>query len=132
LHGYAWGLIPVLTAPRLPREKAGSWVLNPSARIKIAHAWKWLASKERKLGDPKWHKHREIPFPMDLQKAIKGLWAVNGRHEFVFAREDGTQPGPDWIRDGETGGIAGGIVTMISHFHCFLRILTTLGKMDFA
>jgi integrase len=68
-------------------------------RIKINHAWKRLASKERKLGDPKWHKHREIPFPMDLQKAIKELWAANGRHIFVFSRKNGSQPGPDWIRD---------------------------------
>jgi integrase len=68
-------------------------------KIKIDHAWKRISSKERKLGDPKWHKHRGIPFPMDLQNAIKELWAVNGKHEFVFSRKDGTQPGPDWIRD---------------------------------
>jgi integrase len=68
-------------------------------KINIDHAWKRLASKDRKLGDPKWHKHRKIPFPMDLQNAIKELWAVNGKHGFVFSRKDGTQPGPDWIRD---------------------------------
>jgi integrase len=68
-------------------------------QIKIDHAWKRLSSKERKLGDPKWHKHRQIPFPVDLQNAIKELWAANGKHGFVFARKDGTQPGPDWIRD---------------------------------
>jgi integrase len=68
-------------------------------KIRIDHAWKRLASKERKLGDPKWHKHRTTPFPVDLQNAIKELWAVNGKHEFVFARKDGSQPGPDWIRD---------------------------------
>jgi integrase len=68
-------------------------------KIKIDHAWKRLSSKERKLGDPKRHKHREIPFPMDLQNAVKKLWTANGKHDFVFSRKDGTQPGPDWIRD---------------------------------
>jgi integrase/recombinase XerD len=36
---------------------------------------------------------------MGLQKAVKELWNANGKHEFVFSRKDGTQPGPDWIRD---------------------------------
>jgi integrase len=69
-------------------------------KLNICHAWKRLASKKhRELGDPKWHKIREAPFPEDLQKAIRELWAANDVHNFVFCRKDGTQPGPDWIRD---------------------------------
>jgi integrase len=69
-------------------------------KLNICHAWKRIISKKhRELGDPKWHKIREAPFPEDLQKAIKELWAANGVHDFVFCRKDGTQPGPDWIRD---------------------------------
>jgi integrase len=69
-------------------------------RLNICHAWKRIASKQhRAIGDPKWHKIRDAPFPEDLQMAIKELWAANGVHNFVFCRKDGTQPGPDWIRD---------------------------------
>ncbi|MDR1444971.1 MAG: tyrosine-type recombinase/integrase [Treponema sp.] len=65
-------------------------------KLNICHARKQIASKKyRKLGDPKWHKIREAPFPEDLQKAVKKLWAVNGVHDFVFCRKDGTQPEPD-------------------------------------
>jgi integrase len=68
-------------------------------KIKICHAWKRFNSKNRVLGDPKWHKIREIPFPLDLQQAIKELWAVNGKHDFVFSRKDGSVPSASYIKN---------------------------------
>jgi integrase len=66
-------------------------------KIRICHAWKRFSSKYRELGDPKWHKIREIPFSLDLQRAIKELWAVNGKHDFVFSRKDGSIPSAGYI-----------------------------------
>ncbi|MDR0628750.1 MAG: hypothetical protein LBG24_03750 [Treponema sp.] len=41
-------------------------------QLNICHAWKCITSRKlRELGEPKWHKIREAPFPEDLQKAIK-------------------------------------------------------------
>jgi len=67
-------------------------------RIKITSAWKQFHSKDRKLGDPKWHKLRETIFPIQLQEAIKELWAAYGKHEYVFCRKDGSSPGPEYLR----------------------------------
>jgi integrase len=67
-------------------------------KLNINHAWKRFGStKKRILGDPKWHKRREAPFPDDLQGAIRVLQDVNGIHEFVFCRKDGSIPHGKWI-----------------------------------
>jgi site-specific recombinase XerC len=70
-----------------------------ASKIRICHAWKRFNSKDRKLGSPKWNKIREIPFPLDLQRAIKELWAINGKHEFVFSRKDGSVPSASYIKN---------------------------------
>ncbi|MDR3338238.1 MAG: site-specific integrase [Treponema sp.] len=76
-------------------------------RIIIRNAWqRYDSPKARSLGDPKWHKVREIPFPVQLQTAIKELWEANGEHEFVFTDKEGKLPGanncrrwlPRWIK----------------------------------
>jgi integrase len=69
-----------------------------SPGIKICRAWKLFNRKSKILGDPKWHKKREIPFPDILQAAIKELWAAYGQHEFVFCRKDGSLPGETFLR----------------------------------
>jgi integrase/recombinase XerD len=67
-------------------------------QIRIDHAWKLFGKKKnRTLGDPKWHKHREAPFPEELQAAIKKLQEVNGVHDFVFCYKDGGTPHGKWI-----------------------------------
>jgi integrase len=68
-------------------------------KIRICHAWKRFNSKNRELGDPKWHKIRNIPFPLDLQQAIKDLWEANGKHDFVFSRKDGSIPSASYIKN---------------------------------
>lgn len=68
-------------------------------KINLQHAWKKWDTVERKIGDPKHHKLRAAPFPDVLQKAIRDLWKVNGQHQFVIARADGSQPGAKWYRD---------------------------------
>jgi integrase len=79
-------------------------------KIRIENAWKNFSSKNREMGDPKWHKKREVPFPVQLQEAIKELWAEQGQHEFVFAWRKGVVkrphlsmqecdiPGPSWTK----------------------------------
>jgi integrase/recombinase XerD len=67
-------------------------------KLNITHAWKLFGSKKKRtLGDPKWHKLREAPFPEDLQRAIKVLQEKNGVQEFVFSYADGTIPHGKWI-----------------------------------
>ena len=67
-------------------------------KLNIIHAWKRFGStKHRTLGDPKWHKRREAPFPDDLRSIIKELQEVNGVHEFVFCYPDGSIPHGKWI-----------------------------------
>jgi integrase/recombinase XerD len=67
-------------------------------QLKIDHAWKLFGKKrERTLGDPKWHKHREVPFPDELQAAVKKLQEANGIHDFVFCYPDGGIPHGKWI-----------------------------------
>jgi integrase len=79
------------------------WGLKPEymdwniPKINLNHAWKNYGRKIKELGDPKWHKIREVPFPVQLQRAIKDLWAAYGAHEFVFTRTDGTQPSANYI-----------------------------------
>lgn len=78
-------------------------------QINVQHAWKDFDHAAptsdrtqhkiiRQLGDPKHHKYREVPFADIVQKTIKDLWAVNGQHDFVYCRKDGTQPGATWYR----------------------------------
>jgi integrase len=68
-------------------------------RIIIRNAWKRYDSPDfRSLGDPKWHKTREIAFPIQLQEAIKELWAAYGEHEFVFCNARGKLPGANYLR----------------------------------
>jgi integrase/recombinase XerD len=79
-------------------------------KIRIKNAWKDFDSKDREMGDPKWHKEREVPFPAQLQDAIRELWAEQGQHEYVFAWKKGVVkrsclrmtecdiPGPSWIK----------------------------------
>jgi integrase len=68
-------------------------------RIMIRHAWQRYASrKARSLGDPKWHKTREIPFPEQLQDAIRELWEAYGQHEYVFCDAQGKLPGSHYMR----------------------------------
>jgi len=68
-------------------------------RINIRHAWQCLGNKNKQsLGDPKWHKEREIAFPVQLQEAIKELWASYGQHEFVFCDAQGKLPGSHYMR----------------------------------
>jgi len=67
-------------------------------KLNINHAWKNFANvKKRTLGDPKWHKCREAPFPEELRSAIKALQEVYGIHEFVFCKKDGSIPHGKWI-----------------------------------
>ncbi|MDR3172464.1 MAG: site-specific integrase, partial [Treponema sp.] len=42
---------------------------------------------------------REAPFPDILQAGIRELWEVNGTHECVFCRKDGTLPSARYIRN---------------------------------
>ncbi|MDR1047946.1 MAG: site-specific integrase [Treponema sp.] len=68
-------------------------------RIIIRHAWQRYNSPEsRSLGDPKWHKTREIAFPWQLQEAIRELWAACGEHEFVFCDAQGSLPGARYMQ----------------------------------
>jgi integrase len=68
-------------------------------RIIIRHAWQRYDNPEaRSLGDPKWHKIREIPFPRQLQAAIRELWASYGEHEFVFCDAKGGLPGAKYMQ----------------------------------
>jgi integrase len=81
-----------------------------SPKIRIERGWKNFGSKDREIGDPKCHKKREVPFPIQLQEAIRELWEEQGQHEFVFAWRKGAVkrhrlsmaecdiPGPSWIR----------------------------------
>jgi integrase len=58
--------------------------------ILIRRAWqRYDNPAARSLGDPKWHKIREIAFPQQLQEAIRELWAAYGQHEFVFCNAKG-------------------------------------------
>jgi integrase len=69
-------------------------------KLNITHAWKLFGSKKKRtLGDPKWHKRREAPFPEDLQRAVKVLQEKNGVQEFVFSYADGTIPHGKWIQE---------------------------------
>jgi integrase len=67
-------------------------------RIIIRNAWQCYGGKKKKLGDPKWHKIREIPFPIQLQEAIRELWTVYGQHEFVFCDQRGKLPGAKYLQ----------------------------------
>jgi integrase len=79
-------------------------------KIRIENAWKNFGSEDREMGDPKWHKKREVPFPVQLQEAIRELWNEQGKHEFVFAWKKGFRkrhclpmtecdiPGPGWAK----------------------------------
>ena len=67
-------------------------------KLNINHAWKRFGSKgKREIGDPKWHKRREAPFPEELQSAIKALREAHGTHEFVFCEKDGSIPHGKWV-----------------------------------
>jgi integrase len=67
-------------------------------QLRIDHAWKQFGKKKiRTLEDPKWHKHREAPFPEELQTAIKNLQEANGIHDFVFCYANGGVPHGKWI-----------------------------------
>jgi integrase len=62
-------------------------------QIIVRNAWqRYDSEKKRSLGDPKHHKVREIVFPARLQEAIKELWAIYGKHEFVFCGKNGKLP----------------------------------------
>jgi integrase len=68
-------------------------------RIIVRRAWQRYGDpKARSLGDPKWHKIREVPFPRQLQEAIRELWAAYGEHEFVFCDAGGRLPGENYMR----------------------------------
>lgn len=79
-------------------------------KIRVENAWKKFGTQDREMGDPKWHKKREVPFPVQLQEAISELWMEQGQHEFVFAWKKGFEkrrhismeecdiPGPRWIK----------------------------------
>lgn len=64
--------------------------------IHVTRAWKRLDSAHRTLGDPKFHKPRDVPYPQRLEDALVRLWEVYGRHEFVFADETGKTPTATW------------------------------------
>ncbi|MDR1949862.1 MAG: site-specific integrase [Spirochaetaceae bacterium] len=67
--------------------------------IIIRNAWqRYDSPAARSLGDPKWHKIREIAFPVQLQDAIKELWAAYGQHDFVFCDKNGRLPGANYCR----------------------------------
>jgi integrase len=67
-------------------------------KLNINHAWKQFGSKKKRtLGDPKWHKQREAPFPEDLRAVIKLLQNEYGERDFVFSYKDGTIPHGKWI-----------------------------------
>jgi integrase/recombinase XerD len=67
--------------------------------IIIRNAWqRYDSPTDRSLGDPKWHKIREIPFPLQLQDAIKKLWTAYGQHDFVFCDAKGKLPGSNYCR----------------------------------
>lgn len=79
-------------------------------KIRVENAWKCFGLKDREMGDPKWHKKREVSFPIQLQEAIRELWEEQGQHEFVFAWKKGVIkrhhismaecdiPGPSWVK----------------------------------
>lgn len=79
-------------------------------KIHIENAWKKFGMQNREMGDPKWHKKRGVPFPAQLQEAIRDLWTEQGQHEFVFAWKKGFVkrhhismeecdiPGSGWIK----------------------------------
>jgi integrase len=67
--------------------------------IIIRNAWqRYDSPQDRSLGDPKWHKIREIAFPVQLQDAIRELWAAYGQHDFVFCNAKGRLPGANYCR----------------------------------
>jgi site-specific recombinase XerD len=67
--------------------------------IIVRNAWqRYDSEKKRSLGDPKHHKIRAIPFPAQLQEAIKKLWATYGEHEFVFCGKNGKLPGANYMK----------------------------------
>lgn len=66
-------------------------------KLNISRAWKCFGYAERTIGDPKWHKQREAPFPAEMQAAVKLLKESYGSHEFVFCRKNGSVPGAKWI-----------------------------------
>jgi integrase len=69
-------------------------------KIRIENAWKNFDRKDRELGDPKCHRKREVPFPIQLQEAIQELWEDQGRHEFVFAWKKDVMKNPgasSWV-----------------------------------
>jgi integrase/recombinase XerD len=67
-------------------------------KITIRHAWQNFNRKDRVLGPPKGKREQLDPFDLMLQDAVKRLWKVNGKYEFVFVYQNGTTPGPPWIR----------------------------------
>jgi integrase/recombinase XerD len=67
-------------------------------KILVQRAWQNFDRKTRVLGPPKSKRERFAPFDKVLQDAIKKLWQENGQHEFVFCFQDGTTPGPSWIK----------------------------------
>jgi integrase/recombinase XerD len=64
--------------------------------IRIYQAWKRFESKARDIGTPKWGKIRTAPLTNMLEEALRELWTVNGRHNFVFALRSGAVPGATW------------------------------------
>jgi integrase len=71
-------------------------------KIMVRRAWQNFDRANKVLGPPKGKKERKAPFDPVLQEAIKKLWEENGnkengKHEFVFCREDGSLPGSSWI-----------------------------------
>ena len=68
--------------------------------ITVRNAWKCHNTKNKRLGDPKWHKVRIIPFPEQLQNAIKELWDEYGRHDFVFCGKKGKLAGGKRMQNG--------------------------------
>jgi integrase len=67
-------------------------------KIKVKNAWQCYSKKKKMLlGPTKSKRDRDAPIDPILQEAVKKLWEVNGRHEFIFSRKTGKLPSSSWI-----------------------------------
>jgi integrase len=71
------------------------WV---TPKITVKNTWQKYDNKSRLYGPTKSKKERDAHFDLILQQAIKKMWEMNGRHEYVFCHPDGSILKPSWIR----------------------------------
>ncbi|MDR2865752.1 MAG: tyrosine-type recombinase/integrase [Spirochaetaceae bacterium] len=67
-------------------------------KIRVKNAWQCYSKKKKMiLGPTKSKRDRDAPFDPILQEAIKKLWEINGKQEFIFCRKSGKLPSSSWI-----------------------------------